>query len=48
MKPVPLIFIGLLLVTSGVLSGNVLVFTGGSLSLLIGNLKYIQAIKTLS
>lgn len=46
MKAQTLIFLGLFLMPSGILTGSVLLFTSGSLSILAGNLRLLSVMRT--
>ena len=45
MKAQTMIFLGLFLLPSGILTGSILLFTSGSLSLLAGNLRLLSTMK---
>lgn len=45
MKVQTMIFVGLFLLPSGILTGSILLFTSGSLSLLAGNLRLLSTMK---
>ena len=46
MKAQTMIFVGLFLLPSGILTGSILLFTSGSLSLLAGNLRLLSTMRT--
>ena len=46
MKAQTMIFLGLFLLPSGILTGSLLLFTSGSLTLLAGNLRLLSTMRT--
>ena len=48
MKTQTMIFLGLLLLPSGILTGSLFLFTSGSLSLLAGNIRLLSSMRAMN